>query len=302
MKNKFYLLLIFTGMLAGVGCLTSCGDDDETFLDPTLSLSETAVTAAPGEDITITATVTTDAAFKSLVVTKLWDGASQGTENFDKPTGNELQYTYTIIDDDADHVLSLNFTVTDDLGRTASVDVVITVELTPLQILLKYDWRLNDEIRARTNASDINDLYNDDVYRFNENGTYQKSIGAKADNFRDLITNYCFYDLNETTMRLLMSTSENFLGTDAVDTLDIIVLDDTKLHADVTYYGLDEFNEEGEEVPYLPIEDYEKQFVAVAKTDSFDPYNAGNEVTNEETGATDDDGPGVCRDVVLEND
>jgi hypothetical protein len=124
--------------------------------------------------------------------------------------------------------------VTDNKGKTASQETVITVELTPLQILLKYNWRLDAEIRQKTGTDEINDVYKDDVYRFNADGTYDKSIGALNDAFGDALNNYCYYDLNENTLRLLMSRSGAF-GDEYTDTLNITVIDETKLHADVNY-------------------------------------------------------------------
>ncbi len=289
MKNRIFTSLMVAGIFAGAGFLTSC--EDETFSDPILSLSETAVTAAPGEDVTITVNGTVDAELESIVITKLWDGTPQDTETL---TSIPSTYTYTVTDEDADHILTINFLVTDVKGKTASVDLVITVELTARQLLLKYNWRLSEEIRKKTNEDDINDVYNDDVYRFNADGTYDKSIGEKADDFSDLWYNYCFYDLNDETLKLLMSRTGAF-GEEVTDTLNITVIDDTKLYADVTYYDLDVFNTGSEETPYESVEEYEKRFVAVAKTSSFDPYMPGAD--DDETGPAN-----MCADVTFEND
>jgi hypothetical protein len=289
MKNTLINSFLFAGIMALSVGLVSC-DDDESFAAPTIELSETSVTASPGDEVSITIDAAAAAGVESFVITKIWDGTPQDSETL---TEIPATYNYTVTAEDADHVLTISFTLTDKEQRSIGADLVVTVELTSLQILLKYNWRLSEEIRAKTNEDDITDAYNDDVYQFNADGTYEKSIGAKADAFGDLITNYCFYDLNETTMRLLMSRSENFFGTDAVDTLDITIIDETKMYADITYYGLDAFNDGSQDVAYESVEDYEKRFVAVAKTSSFDPYNPG---------ADDDTGPGECREVELNND
>ena len=285
MKKSLFTYLS-VGFMAGAGFLVSC-DDDEDFAAPTLTLSETAVTASPGDEISVTVNTTTDAGFKSLVVKKLWDGVSQDEETFSAPP--TTPYTYTVSDEDADHVVVLNFTVTDAKGTTASSELVLTVELTPRQILTKYNWKLSEEIRKKTNANDISDAYTDDVYRFNEDNTYDKSIGEKADDFGDIWYNYCYYDLNENTLKLLMSRTGAF-GEEVTDTLNITVIDDTQLHADVTYYGLDQFDP-----TYDPVEEYEKRFVAVAKTSTFDPYQPG--VDDDETGPAK-----MCAEVTFEND
>ena len=276
MKRKNFSTLVLIGLLACVGIVMSCGDDDDAPGLPGLELTEILSTGMAGDVVSITVSVTTDAAFESLVVTKLYDGVAQGTQTFEELAENEFTYQYTIIEDDADQILSFNFLLTDAIGQEVSRDWVITVELTAMQLLLKYDWRLNDEIRQLTNMSDINSVYSDDVYRFNEDGTYHKNNGGTLDDFNDSWFNYCFYDLDNTTLVLQMSRTGAF-GEDEVDVLNITTIDDTQLLADVTYLGLDEFNTGNEEVPYESSEEYEKQFVAVAKTGDFDPYGPGAE-------------------------
>jgi hypothetical protein len=285
--KKFLLFSMSAGILAMAGFLTSCDGDDESFEAPTISLSETAVTASPGDEVTVTIDATTDGGFKNLVVTKLWDGASQGVETF---TTLPADYTYTVTDEDADHILSLNFTVNDNQGKSSAKDLVITVELTPMQVLLKYDWRLDQEIREKTGEDDLQEFYTDDVYRFHADGTYQKSVGANNDAFNDLVTNYCFYDLNETSMRLLMNRYDGWNAKYITDTLDIVLLNDTEMHADLNEYDLDQLDP-----TYDPIEAYQKHFVALARGTSFDPYSPGPD---------DDDGAveHVCTPVEFEND
>ncbi len=289
MRRTYLSTLAVIGALSGILFLSACGDDDENFSNPDISISETNVTASPGEQVDVTVTISADPEAENVVVTKLWDGAAESTETISSFPSNTFTFSYTVENEDADHVTVLNFTLTDTRGNTDEVELVIDVELTPTQLLLKYNWRLNEEIREQTGENDITEAYTDDVYQFNADGTYQKSIGEMADDFSDLWYNYCYYDLNETTMRLLMSRTGAF-AEEVTDTLNIIVLDNEKMHADVTYYGLDAFGDE-----YDPVEEYEKRFVAVAKTDSFDPYMPG----------PDDDATGpanMCADVTFEND
>jgi hypothetical protein len=275
MKNKIFSTLALAVVIAGAGFLSSCGEDEVVYADPTISLSETITTAAPGEEISVTVTATTDAEFTSVVITKLWDGALKETETINA-LPDPFTYSYTVLEEDADHILSFNFLLTDAEGKTASVDWIVTVELTPMQLLLKYDWNLSDEIRKKTSTSDINQVYKDDIYRFNEDGTYAKSNGGTADDFGDSWYNYCYYSFNEETLLLLMSRTGAF-GEDEVDTLNVTTIDESQIIADVTYKGLNELDEK-----YDAVEEYEKKFAAVAKTSSFDPYG---------TGADDDAGP-----------
>lgn len=283
MKNRKINLLVLVALIASMSIVSSCGGDDDPAL-PGLTLTEVVSTGKAGDVVSISVAITTDVAFESLVITKLYDGVSQGTDTYDELPANEFTYEYTILEADAEQILSFNFLLKDAAGQEVSRDWVITVQLNAEQLLLKYDWRLSDEIRGKTSESDINEAYTDDVYRFNEDGTYQKSNGGTEDDFNDSWFNYCFYDINNTTLRLLMSRTGAF-EEDEVDTVNITLIDDSEIVADVTYYGLDEFNEGGEEVPYEAVEEYVKKFVSVAKTSSFDPYGSGSE---------DDDGPGAA--------
>jgi len=268
MRSNKLITLSVCGALIGMVLVSSC-KKEESFTDPSISLSTTSVTASPGDEVDVTVTISADPEAKSLVVTKLWDGSAQSTDNVTALSSNSIPFKYTVTLDDADHITTLNFLLTDSRGNTAEKELVIDVKLTPIQLLKKYNWKLTEEIRKKTNTNDINDVYTDDVYRFNDDGTYNKSIGAKVDDFSDIWFNYCYYNLNETSMRLLMSRTGAF-GESVIDTLNITVLDNEKLYADVTYRGLDVFDPS-----YDPVEAYEKRLVAVAKTSSFDPYQAG---------------------------
>lgn len=284
--KKYVLTGLMAFAIAGTAFLVSCSDDEDG--KPSISLSETDATASAGDEVAVTITTKTPAGFKSLVVTKMWDGVAVPgeEETFTEPLDDD--YVYTVVEEDADHVVTINFTVTDKNNKTDSKDLVITIELTARQLLLKYNWRLDQEIWKETGDNEITDAYTDDVYRFNANGTYDKSIGAKVDDFSDLWYNYCYYDLNGNTLKLLMSRTGAF-GEKVTDTLRITVIDATKLYANVTYYGLDVFDDK-----YGPVEEFEKRFVAVAKVASFDKYQAG---------AADDGGPaGYCEEVDFEND
>lgn len=283
---KRYFLTAFSLILLACAVVLSACSDDESFDAPKIELSETNVTASSGEEVTIDVTTTTDGGFKNLVVTKLWDGVVKNTETF---TSAITSYTYTVVDEDADHVVTINFKLTDNKGKMAEKELVIAIELTPMQILLKYNWRLSEEFRKKTNTNDIDDVYTDDVYRFNADGTYNKSIGAKVDDFGDIWFNYCYYNLNPNTLRLLMSRTGAF-GEKVTDTLNIVLINETKLNADVKYYDLDVFDP-----TYDKVEAYQKRFVAVAKTSSFDPYKAG--ATDDTTGPA-----GYCEDVEFDND
>lgn len=272
-KSVFANLAVL--LFAALFIVTSCDDDDD-FALPTITLSEELIEAKAGEEISVNVTVVAEAGLDKVVVTTLHDGTAFGTpEEFTTLT---FTYTHTVSEEDVDPILSIQFTAIDNDGQEVSKDLVVDVELTMTQILLKYDWLLSDEIRESTGLSDIADAYTDDVYRFYEDGTYDKSIGAKNDGWNDLLYNYCYWNLNEDESRLIITKTGGWGTIESIsDTIMITTIDHTELVGDVIYRGLDLFDPS-----YDPVEDYIKKFTSQPRGESFDPYGAG---------ATDDAGP-----------
>ncbi len=263
------LSILFSGLV-----FVSCSEDD--FAAPSIDLSETLLDAKAEEAITITASYTAEAGVESITITKYWDGAVQGTPEvkLDLQSSGSIDFQYTVLVDDADHVLKFNFTILDNKGQIAQKELVLNVELSSRQLLLKYDWLLTDEVRAKTGESDIQDHYTDDVYRFNADGTYQKSIGEMADDFNDVWYKHCTWDFNDETRVLKLHRTGAF-GGDAYDVMTITIINHNEIESDVTYLGLDTFNTGEEAVPYEAEEAYVKKFSAQAKGSSFDPYAPG---------------------------
>ena len=263
----------------------SCSDDDSA--PPTISLSETSIDVKAEDNISITATYTAEAGAETITITKYWDGTVQGTPEVKSTLQNSgtVNFNYTVSQDDADHILKFNFTIIDNEGLVDQKEVVINVELTSLQLLLKYDWNHSDEVRGLTGLSDIQEWYKDDVYRFNADGTYQKSIGAQADDFSDIWYKHCTYNFNEDTNVLKLHKTGAF-GSDAYEVITITSITKDGIEGDITYLGLDAFNTGTEAVPYEATEEYVKKFSSQAKGDSFDPYAPGPDDDVEGPSAT----------------
>lgn len=283
--------LLFALILAGASVLISCGNDEDPVEDPAISLDKTTVSAKAGESISAVVTYETPEGFKNLTIAKKIDDTEVDSEVITTDNGGTYEFEYDVLVEDAEGILTFTFTVTDELDATVSTDLIVEVELTTEQLLLKYDWQLSEEVREKTGENEVNEAYTDDVYRFNADGTYAKSAGERVDDFGDLWYNYCYWNFNEAENRLIMTRTGAFLE-DVRDTLYITTINDAELEADVTYYGLDAFNTGEEEVPYESVEEFKKVFAAKAKGANFDPYQAGTE---------DDAGPaGTCNDVDFE--
>jgi len=275
-------------LLVGTVLFTACNNDSDP-VAPTIDLESTTIAAQAGESISVQVSVNAPEGFDRLEIEKQIDGQTVDTETVTELNNNTLQFDYTVLVEDSDGILTFVFTVFDNADLSASVDLIVEVELTPTQVLLRYDWLLSEEIRQRTNENDINDAYTDDVYRFYENGEYDKSIGDKADDFGDAWYNHCYWNLSNDNV--LIMTRTGAFGEDVRDTLNVTALNSDELRADVTYYGLDAFNTGSEDVPYVSEEQYEKVFTAQPRSNNFDPYAPG---------ADNDAGPaGTCIEVTF---
>lgn len=273
----------------GVVFLTACKSDSSPKA-PSITLESETMQGKAGETISLNVSYDTPEGFDKLVIEKKLDGSVLNTETITNEGSGSYLFEYLILVEDVDGILSFSFTVYDQTENTATKDLVVEVELTPAQLLTKYNWLLSEEIRHNTNENDITDAYTDDVYRFNTDGTYDKSIGEKADDFGDLWYNYCYYNLSDENV--LIMTRTGAFGEDVGDTLYVTEISADEFKADVTYYGLDEFNDGTQEVPYEAEEEYTKIFVAQPKGDNFDPYGPGSE---------DDGGPaGMCNEVTFD--
>lgn len=271
-------VLLFTSAIF----VSSCKKEDP----PSITLSQELISVNAGETISVTVSVDAPAGLDKVVVTQLHDGTAVG--NPQEFTTAPFDFTYTVTEDDVDPILSFNFKAIDTEEQEGEKELVVDVALTMTQLLLKYDWQLTSEVRELTGENDISETYTDDIYRFHADGSYDKSIGAMVDDFSDLWFNYCYWNLDEANSTLYLSRTGAFLE-DVRDTIQITTLDHSLLEGTVVYYGLDVFNTGEEVVPYEAVENYIKGFSAVAKSENFDPYQAG---------ADDDAGPaGVCNEI-----
>jgi hypothetical protein len=288
---KTYLQRIPLALLiAGVLFITSCKDNDADPELPTLALETQSIQGKAGESISVNVNYTTPEGFQELTIEKKLDGESQSSESITQAGSGSYTFEYTLQEDDSEGILTFTFTVFDKAEANASKDLVVEVELTEQQMMTRYDWLLSEEIRENTGENDISEAYTDDVYRFHEDGTYDKSIGEKADDFSDAWFNHCYWNLDDDGV-LIMTRTGAFVE-DVRDTLYVQSITTEELEAEVIYRGLDVFNTGEEEVPYEPVETYTKVFVSQPKGANFDPYGPGSE---------DDAGPaGSCIEVTFD--
>lgn len=280
MKTVKFSSLLLIPFAAITMFMISC-DKDEDAAAPSVTLDNEILSSNVGETIEITATVDAPGGFDKLVVSKLHNGTSVDNSEYTEEKSSYV-FTYVIVEEDVDPILTFNFTAYDKAGKTGSREAIVDIGLTMTQTLLKYDWLLTEEIREKTGKNDISDEYTDDIYRFHEDGTWQRSFGEKTGIF-DGLDSYCYWNLDEETGLFQMSRTD-WQGTTTIDTLTITELSSSAFVADAIYRDLDLLDDS-----YDPIENFVKKFAAQARGANFDPYKVG---------AGDDNGPIDCETVV----
>ncbi len=186
MKFKNLLFLMFAGLLAtSTFTLTSCGDDDDATPAPTVTLSATTFSGKIGETASVTATVVAAGGLKSLTITKYLGttvDATFGTNGIKTETHLSHTETYVLSEEGLSTPVRFKFEATDEKDQTASADFIITTEPSVAYLLTTYDWQWKSKVGkvfdADPETEQIVDCEKDNVFSFNEDGTYTLDYGA----------------------------------------------------------------------------------------------------------------------------
>jgi hypothetical protein len=229
MKYNKVINLFFVG-LAAVAALTinACKDKEETFPNPTVTLSAATFTGKIGQTATVTATASALGGFKSLKITK-YKGvdvdASFGTAGTETLTEATHTHSYVLSAEGLSTPIRFKFTVEDNKGQTGTADYIITTEPSVAYLLTTYDWLWKSKI-GQVLASDpgeseqILDCEKDNYYSFNADGTYQLKFGAVTGSGGGT----CDFDGFVTTTTWSLNAGETELtirGVNAFDPTDI---------------------------------------------------------------------------------
>lgn len=162
--------------------VASCSKDDPAA--PMVSLTETSFNGLTGEIASTTATVTSEANFRTLRITKFVGtdvDESYGTNGTLEV--NESSYTleYELGEEGLEEPIRFNFTAEDEEGQTGSADFIVTTEVSLRFLLLNYDWRWHSKagviFEGDPETEQILPCEEDNVYSFFEDGTMSIDYG-----------------------------------------------------------------------------------------------------------------------------
>jgi hypothetical protein len=271
---------LIIALCLGIILTISCKKDDVKV--PSLSLSQNAIQIKTGESVQVTVNVTNMDELGKVVITKKGDGTSLGTTEVlpANITGNSFTFNYGVVAADADYT-AVVFTFTPyDKGMSAvtsnETDLVLTIELGPRDLLLKYDWQyLSEDITPSfPGVNSLGEKRRDDLYRYNADNTWAVDYGALNDDF-DGWAGYCSWKLDDTDPDNMVLYRNTF----GIFTPDVTVIDTfqiTKLTTDDLWYtwhvDLTAFGGTADETVV-------SKFAAKPKSTDFVPYRGVTEPT-----------------------
>ncbi|MEY3051349.1 MAG: hypothetical protein RLY31_1134 [Bacteroidota bacterium] len=178
--------LLFAGLLATTALtMTACGDDEEVFPVPVVTLSASEFSGKTGEIATVTAMVNAPGGLKSLTITKFLGTTpdpNYGTNGVKTFTHMEHTETYELNAEGLTTPVRFNFTAEDETGQVGSADFLVTTEASVDFLLTTYNWqwksKLGKCLASEDETEQILDCEKDNFFSFNADGSYALDFGA----------------------------------------------------------------------------------------------------------------------------
>jgi len=256
MKYNKIMYLFSVGLLASaVLTMNSCKDKEETFPNPTVTLSSTTFSGKIGQTASVTASVTAPGGLRTLKITKFKGttiDATFGTGGTETVTGLTHTHDYVLSTEGLSTPIRFKFEAEDNKGQKGSADFIITTEPSVAYLLTTYDWLWKSKLGkifslAEPETEQILDCEKDNFYSFNVDGTFALNYGAITgmgggtcdfDGFRAPTT----WTLNATETELTIRSVNVFDPTDILtEVYKIKVANATKIEStqtvDLTAFG-----------------------------------------------------------------
>lgn len=266
MKTTSKILTVM-GLCFALG-FVSCNKDSK---DPsTLSLDQTTITGNVGDNFTVKVTTTGDE-ITIVKVTKFLDGIADA--DFAVVTGsiNGSSYEYIgsiALNDVSAGAVLYTFTGYDAGGtQVDAADLTVTINLTGVALLLKYDWRRTNRIitwpaLGIEDLDDIKDYEKEYVYRFNSDYSWQFDWGTTIPALPSI---YCAWKTisnndNPVDSLVLIRYNVDDERSDEVGKVTRLTRDELWIKIYTEAWDLTE----------------EQKYVAIAKSPNFTPYRGAD--------------------------
>ena len=274
MKSKTLSMLILS-CFSFILLNTSCDNNDEHDTQ-LLILSTTKVTAKMNEDFSVDITLNNKESFQNIIVEKTISGKK--IESYHKTLNvAEIQFPYTfkeeVVPEDETGVVVYSFYgMTANGSQLDASDVIVSVNITQLYRLLKYDWKLASQIIQKEEYAEP--YMKDDVYRFNEDWSWELDWGGTLSaSALETLDSYCGWKMigtDEKIDSIYMIKYNIFSPANAVVTkYKVISLQDEELVL-----------ESRQDLSFLPgfsdQEPIQETYIAEPKSADFTPYRGSD--------------------------
>jgi len=270
MINSIVRLLSLVGL--GLATLLACEEDSSIAIESKVALDKTTTSGKIGDVITANVTLK-GRDVQKLVVTKSINGVPAPDFSVEIPltAGNDsYPFSQMILAGDEEGTLVYTFSGFNGSGALIDAsDLAVSVRLSGVPLLTRYDWRLAQQITGGDNT--LTDAMRDNVYRLNADYSWQYDWGASGPtNFEDL-NQYCAWKIigNESQVDSIYLIKFGFLAaTPTLEGYKVTKLEGEDLWLettmDLSWLGL------SAETPVI------EKYIGIAKSSDFTPYRGAN--------------------------
>lgn len=247
MNYTKFLSFLLPGLLLGTLLTVSSCKKDETKPAPTITLSASDFTGKIGESASVTATVVAPAGLKELRITKYLGttiDASYGTNGTQTVTLESHTETYVLNEEGLTTPVRFNFAAEDEKGQISTADFIVTTQPSVRYLLTHFNWQWKSKIGKATStepseSEQILDCEKDNVYTFNEDGSYSIDFGALTGSGGgtcdfDPLTVTNTWELNSDETQLTITASNIFDPTPVPQVYTIVSADNTSIKSTST--------------------------------------------------------------------
>ena len=132
-------LIVFAAFASALLFLSSCGDDDETFEIPSITLTSSSFTGMPGEVAMISGTITAPGGLNVYRVTVVVDGTEGTPQEFPRGTTIEtsvdFNFNYVLVAEQVGANVLVEIEAVDETNQVGTATFAITTEMAEVNIV-----------------------------------------------------------------------------------------------------------------------------------------------------------------------
>lgn len=271
MKNRFIIIGCISSILL---LFFSCEYNDSISRNSDVILDKLLFSGYTGDTIKATVTFGSDD-IKKLIITKWVDGQQVPEYMISVPVNNtsdSYQFKQEIVVGDEEGALIYTFSGYADEDELVDVsDLAISVTLTDFGRLYKFDWKLTEQT-TNGNNSTTNAML-DNVYRLNNNLSWQYDWGDPAGAGMDVLNQYCAWKYVGTELKVdsIYLIKFGFLSNiPTINKYKVLKLDNLSLWIQ-TFMDLSWLGD-----PYTVETPVIEKYVAIPKSTTFTSYRGKN--------------------------